>query len=95
MELFSACETDNNKVLVIGLCNNHKTAKNKPVTLRILQDFNYFFNREKAAQLFHDRWLKVSNRWYHFEPGGDELSGTLSFCHSSISFIHLKDKAVS
>ncbi|KAJ1905058.1 hypothetical protein LPJ81_002138 [Coemansia sp. IMI 209127] len=64
------------------------------VILRILQDFNYFFNREKAAQLFHDRWLKVSNRWYHFEPGGDELSGTLSFRNSPITdsrlnyFIH-------
>ncbi|KAJ2485164.1 hypothetical protein IWW37_006019 [Coemansia sp. RSA 2050] len=49
---------------------------------RINQDFIYAFTQLKAAHSFHNRWLMVSNRWYHFDPGENELSGKLSF-HSS------------
>ncbi|KAJ2488104.1 hypothetical protein IWW37_004992 [Coemansia sp. RSA 2050] len=49
---------------------------------RINQDFIYAFTQLKAAHPFHNRWLMVSNRWYHFDPGENELSGKLSF-HSS------------
>ncbi|KAJ2332939.1 hypothetical protein GGH92_008767 [Coemansia sp. RSA 2673] len=50
--------------------------------LRITQDFTYAFAQTKAVQPFHTRWLQVSNQWYHFDPGENELSGKLSFLNS-------------
>ncbi|KAJ2813086.1 hypothetical protein H4S07_000939 [Coemansia furcata] len=51
--------------------------------LRIVQDFTYSFTQLKAAHSFYTRWLLVSNRWYHFDPGENELSGKLSFQNST------------
>ncbi|KAJ2744579.1 hypothetical protein GGI20_002868 [Coemansia sp. BCRC 34301] len=53
------------------------------VMLRIVHDYTYSFSRLKAGQPFHKRWLQVSNRWYHFDPGEDEDSGKLTFRNSN------------
>ncbi|KAJ2026434.1 hypothetical protein H4S03_008627 [Coemansia sp. S3946] len=37
----------------------------------------------KAPHIFKRRWLVVSNRWYHFDPGDDELDGKISFRNKS------------
>ncbi|KAJ2870043.1 hypothetical protein GGH93_005872 [Coemansia aciculifera] len=37
----------------------------------------------KAPHKFEKRWLAVSNRWYHFDPGDDELDGKISFRNES------------
>ncbi|KAJ2834719.1 hypothetical protein FBU31_001740 [Coemansia sp. 'formosensis'] len=50
------------------------------VIARILHDFSYAYSLVKAPHIFAKRWLTVSNRWYHFDPGEDELSGKISFC---------------
>ncbi|KAJ2872241.1 hypothetical protein GGH93_004178 [Coemansia aciculifera] len=50
--------------------------------LHIIQDFMYAFTQTKAAHTFYTRWLLVSNRLYHFDPGENELSGKLSFQNS-------------
>ncbi|KAJ2814221.1 hypothetical protein H4S07_000019 [Coemansia furcata] len=44
------------------------------VVARILHDFYYAYSLVKAPHIFTKRWLTVSNRWYHFNPGEDELS---------------------
>ncbi|KAJ2681137.1 hypothetical protein GGI25_000092 [Coemansia spiralis] len=46
---------------------------------RIVHDFSYSFTIKKKAHLFKKRWLQVSNQWFQFDPGGEELSGKLSF----------------
>ncbi|KAJ1987497.1 hypothetical protein EDC05_005812 [Coemansia umbellata] len=49
------------------------------LTSRIVHDFSYSFTIKKKAHLFKKRWLQVSNQWFQFDPGGEELSGKLSF----------------
>ncbi|KAJ2054350.1 hypothetical protein H4S04_000043 [Coemansia sp. S16] len=53
------------------------------VISRILHDFYYSYSMIKAPHIFKKRWLTVSNRWYHFDPGDDELDGKISFRNES------------
>ncbi|KAJ2750308.1 hypothetical protein GGI19_005180 [Coemansia pectinata] len=53
------------------------------VIARILHDFYYSYSMIKAPHKFEKRWLTVSNRWYHFNPGDDELDGKISFRNES------------
>ncbi|KAJ2620404.1 hypothetical protein GGI26_005049 [Coemansia sp. RSA 1358] len=43
---------------------------------RIVHDFSYSFTIKKKAHLFKKRWLQVSNQWFQFDPGGEELLAT-------------------
>ncbi|KAJ2638739.1 hypothetical protein GGF44_002759 [Coemansia sp. RSA 1694] len=49
------------------------------VVARIAHDFYYAYSIIKAPRIFSKRWLLVSNRWFHFDPGEETLSGKLSF----------------
>ncbi|KAJ2812732.1 hypothetical protein H4S07_001195, partial [Coemansia furcata] len=51
------------------------------VVAHILHDFYYAYSLVKAPHIFTKRRLMVSNQWYHFDPGEDELSGKISFCN--------------
>ncbi|KAJ2877495.1 hypothetical protein H4R27_006186 [Coemansia aciculifera] len=53
------------------------------VIARILYDFYYSYSMIKAPHKFEKRWLAVSNRWYHFDPGDNELDGKISFRNES------------
>ncbi|KAJ2870106.1 hypothetical protein GGH93_005826 [Coemansia aciculifera] len=53
------------------------------VIARILHDFYYSYSMIKAPHKFEKRWLAVSNWWYHFDPGDDELDGKISFRNES------------
>ncbi|KAJ2458840.1 hypothetical protein GGI03_005709, partial [Coemansia sp. RSA 2337] len=46
-------------------------------------DFYYSYSMIKAPHIFKKRWLTVSNWWYHFDPGDDELDGKISFRNES------------
>ncbi|KAJ2350916.1 hypothetical protein GGH92_002116 [Coemansia sp. RSA 2673] len=37
----------------------------------------------KVPHIFEKFWLTVSNWWYHFDPGDDELDGKISFGNES------------
>ncbi|KAJ2573584.1 hypothetical protein GGH95_004048 [Coemansia sp. RSA 1836] len=49
------------------------------VVTRIAHDFYYAYSIIKAPRIFSKCWLLVSNRWFHFDPGEETLSGKLSF----------------
>ncbi|KAJ2055070.1 hypothetical protein GGI17_006748, partial [Coemansia sp. S146] len=53
------------------------------VIARILHDFYYSYSMTKAPYIFEKCWLAVSNQWYHFDPGDDELDGKISFRNES------------
>ncbi|KAJ2075551.1 hypothetical protein GGH13_000533 [Coemansia sp. S155-1] len=53
------------------------------VISRILHDFYYSYSIITAPHIFEKSWLPVSNRWYHFDPGNDELDGKISFTNES------------
>ncbi|KAJ2436965.1 hypothetical protein GGF42_008781 [Coemansia sp. RSA 2424] len=59
----------------LAMFNRWKSA----VMTRIIHDFYYAYSISKAPRIFSKRWLSVSNRWFHFDPGKDKLSGKLSF----------------
>ncbi|KAJ2460235.1 hypothetical protein GGF42_000977 [Coemansia sp. RSA 2424] len=59
----------------LAMFNRWKAA----VVTRIAHDFYYAYSIIKAPRIFSKRWLSVSNRWFHFDPGEDMLSGKLLF----------------
>ncbi|KAJ2635097.1 hypothetical protein GGF44_003398 [Coemansia sp. RSA 1694] len=59
----------------LAMFNRWKSA----VVTRIAHDFYYAYSIIKAPRIFSKRWLSVSNRWFHFDPGEETLSGKLFF----------------